>query len=192
MNRTVLAATGILAGLILAALLVFSGTPSKKVQLDTEISTKTISAPPPQKTKHLSPTPAPQRAKARIDAPQRATAPPRPIENPTPDIPQEEPVGSFDGADIHVVVQTHARWGPVIGILNRSNDPMAMDIKRRIHEMRMEMMAMRRNPEGVDVEELTHRQRILLTELRQIPSWGPELADSAAKIENVLDGVGEY
>ena len=50
---------------------------------------------------------------------------------------------------------------------------------------------MRRNPEGIDIDELAHRQRIILTELRQIPSWGPELAESASQVENVLDAVGE-
>ena len=107
------------------------------------------------------------------------------------EIHQEEPIDSFDGANVHVVVQAHARWGPVMSILSRSNDPMAMDIKRRVHELRMEMMAMRRNPEGIDIDELAHRQRIILTELRQIPSWGPELAESASQVENVLDAVGE-
>ena len=83
------------------------------------------------------------------------------------------------------------KWGEVLGALKGTHDPFVLDLTDRIRELRREMMAMRRRPETVNHRELAQRQRMLLGELRQIPSWGPELSKTTEQLHLLLDEDGQ-
>ena len=194
MNRATLTALGILGGLLLAAALIWTANPTAIPMVETKVSTKTPTAPPPPVVNSPKPRPAPPQANRARDhnkQPNRTAPPPRPEPNMNPQMDEEAPVDERHGNEVHLVVQAHARWGQILAVLGGTHDPVAMGLRQRIQEMRMEMMAIRRDPENLDFHELEERQRMILSELRQIPSWGPELAKTAARVETVLDAIGK-
>jgi hypothetical protein len=102
----------------------------------------------------------------------------------------EAPVEHTQVPNVHIVVQSHARWGHIVAALGNTDEPVTNQLSQRIREMRMEMMTMRREPEAIDMDQLVEQQRMILSELRQIPAWGPELKKTAARVETLLDSVG--
>lgn len=187
MNRSFFVASGILIGLLLAGALIYTNTPQttfKKMEVIPEQNRISTDAPE-EKIKTVS-----RRAKDTVPEPNRISPPPRPEALAVPMPFQEEEIDNVQIPNVHLVVQGHARWGQVLQHLNDTDEPVTGALRTRIQEMRREMMEMRRNPESIDLQHLVEQQRMILSELRQIPAWGPELKKTAARVESVLNEVG--
>ena len=187
MNRPKFIVAGILFGLVLAGVLIYTNTPQtsfEKIELKTSKMKKSIDAPE-KKIASVS-----RRARDVVATPNRVAPPPRPQELAAPLPFQEQSVDNAQIPNVHLVVQGHARWGQVLSHLGNTEEPVTESLRTRIQQMRREMMEMRRNPESIDLQHLVEQQRMILSELRQIPAWGPELEKTAARVESVLNEVG--
>jgi len=187
MNRSLFVAAGILLGLALSGALIYTYTPQnnfKKVELERSQIKSSIDAP------KQNSGPNSRRARDVVSVPNRVAPPPRPQELAAPIPYQEQEIDPVQIPNVHLVVQSHARWGQVLHHLGDIDEPVTGALRTRIQEMRREMMEMRRNPESIDLQHLVEQQRMILSELRQIPEWGPELKKTAARVENILNEVG--
>jgi hypothetical protein len=187
MKPSTLTLLGLLGGIGLAGGFIFMTQSSIKPLEIRPQSRKTSIAPRPVAT---SPDRLEHRSK-RDSLPHRSEPPPRPQPSQQPEVAPDAPIERIDGGEIHQVVRAHMKWGEVLGALKGTHDPFVLDLTDRIRELRREMMAMRRRPETVNHRELAQRQRMLLGELRQIPSWGPELSKTTEQLHRLLDEDGQ-
>ena len=187
MNRPKFIVAGILVGLVLAGALIYTNTPQttfEKIKVKPIQKMNSIDAPKPKTA------PTNRRARDVVPTPNRVSPPPRPqaLDAPLPF--QEQDIDNTQIPNVHLVVQGHARWGQVLSHLGDTDEPVTESLRTRIQHMRREMMEMRRTPESIDLQHLVEQQRMILSELRQIPAWGPELEKTAARVESVLNEVG--
>ena len=190
MNRTVLAALGILGGGLLAALLIWAAGPSANITLETTIPEKQAIAPrsnPKAQPANTRKSPI----KEPIGVAANAIPSNKTRKLPAPQVANNASIENKNSRTVHITVQAHARWGQILGVLSGEVDPVSERLKERITDMRMEMVAARRDPESIDMVEMVERQRLILSELRQIPSWGPELEKTAGRVETLLNSIGE-